>query len=69
MAAFYKGVFPQRRFSETFLQITDINFPSNYKLAQAILRRKFPSKYKPSLFWNESFPPYISPSEYKLLKK
>ena len=57
------------RFSKTFLQITDINFPSNYRLAQPILRRKFPSKYKPSRLLNENFPPHISPSEYKLFQK
>ena len=53
-------------FSKTFLQIT---FPPNYKQVQTILRRKFPSKYKPSRFWNAIFPPNISPLKSKPLKK
>ena len=44
-------------------------FPSNYKLAQSILRRKCPSKCKPSRCWDANFPPYISPSQNKPLKK
>ena len=44
--------------SVNFLQIIDdISFQ---QLAQSILRRNFPSKYKPSQFWNANFPPYIS---------
>ena len=38
-------------FSKTFLQIViDLQFPSSYKVAKSILRRKFPSKYKSSRF-------------------
>ena len=44
-------------------------FLSNDKLAQSILRCTFCSNYKPSRFWNANFPPYMSPSEYKPLKK
>ena len=57
-------------FRKNFLQITDINkFPFKYKLAQSILRRKFPSKNKPNRLWNAKFPPYVSASEYKPLPK
>ena len=32
-------------------------------LAKLIVRCKFPSKYKPSQFWNTNFPPHINPSK------
>ena len=53
-----------RRISvKTFCKLLTLKFSSNYKLAHSILRRKFPSRYKPSQFWNANFPPYISPSK------
>ena len=56
--------------SKDFLQITYWHkFPSNSKLAQSILRCRFPSKYKPSQFWTANFPPYISPSSKRAFEK
>ena len=51
-------------FSKNLPQINDKNYPSNYKLAQWILRHTFPSQYKCRRFWNVNFAlPKISPSK------
>ena len=45
------------------------NLPSNTKYNKAKMVNFLPTTSQPNRFWNANFPPYISPSEYKPLKK